>query len=517
MRKLAFLLGWLLSYSCVSRQRHYASFPEKLMLRPAFNPASAMSKGSRATQHSVAHGRQEKKRFILSGSWPPELKPSASRMKGKPVMVQTKLEPFIKQIMEIQAKALGPTHPGTLKSKSLYAKELQAREDWKGAEKLQREVLKARLQQLGLMDEHTLTAQSDLARSVLALGDVAEAEKLCLEALEARTEMLGSEHQDTLTSKHDLAEIMWARDDKLNALQLHNETYAARLSTLGLTHSDTLTSAGSFADILDSLGKENIAKKLRAELMLQDFLKSMGDANSMEKPKDTEIASHMQLDFDEDGLPTVQRFVFVDEPKCIGCTNCAVEARNTFFMEEGAGRARAFAQGQDDQDAVEVAIACCPTDCIKYVDLEDLIILETERSAAQPINPKSIGTTGGRDPGLTSSLPTKAKIDKPWEAPPKRKETSEEEIEEQAQAILNEVFGIYSDDDSISASDANAAAAAESKQHSVDKYIDQMKSIFEDSDMSADPVEPAHALSDTLPSREEFAALFATLEEDNLD
>ena len=87
----------------------------------------------------------------------------------------------------------------------------------------------------------------------------------------------------------------------------------------------------------------------------------------------------MQLDLDDDGNPTQLRFAYVDEAECIGCTYCADVARNTFYMNEDAGRARVFAQGQDDPDVVMEAIECCPVNCISFVDLEDLVILETER------------------------------------------------------------------------------------------------------------------------------------------
>ena len=96
----------------------------------------------------------------------------------------------------------------------------------------------------------------------------------------------------------------------------------------------------------------------------------------MEKRKD--IPSHMQLDLDDDGNPTQLRFAYVDEAECIGYTYCAGVARNTFYMNEDAGRARVFAQGQDDPDVVMEAIECCPVNCISFVDLEDLVILETD-------------------------------------------------------------------------------------------------------------------------------------------
>jgi len=126
--------------------------------------------------------------------------------------------------------------------------------------------------------------------------------------------------------------------------------------------------------------------------------------------KDKSIPSHQQLDYNEDGEPSLLRFVYVDEPECIGCTYCADVARNTFFMEEGAGRARAFAQGGDDPEVVLEAIDCCPVNCISFVDLEDLTILETERDG-ETINQRSAGLRhGDRASTMNRREPTKAKL-----------------------------------------------------------------------------------------------------------
>ena len=82
---------------------------------------------------------------------------------------------------------------------------------------------------------------------------------------------------------------------------------------------------------------------------------------ALEKSKD--VSSHLQLELDADGKPVQLRFAYVDERECIGCTYCASIARNTFFMEEDAGRARVFAQGDDDPEVVMEAIDCCPAKC----------------------------------------------------------------------------------------------------------------------------------------------------------
>ena len=125
--------------------------------------------------------------------------------------------------------------------------------------------------------------------------------------------------------------------------------------------------------------------------------------------KDHNIPSHMQLDLDEEGNPKLMRFAYVDEQECIGCTYCSQVARNTFFMEEEAGRARVFAQGDDDPETVMEAIDCCPVNCISFVDYEDLVTLETERDG-MVIDQRSAGMRHGDSFAAARQGITKAKL-----------------------------------------------------------------------------------------------------------
>lgn len=49
------------------------------------------------------------------------------------------------------------------------------------------------------------------------------------------------------------------------------------------------------------------------------------------------IDSHELVELDNEGEPLYEKFVYVDEHACIGCTNCACVAASTFFMEEEHG------------------------------------------------------------------------------------------------------------------------------------------------------------------------------------
>jgi len=141
--------------------------------------------------------------------------------------------------------------------------------------------------------------------------------------------------------------------------------------------------------------------------LIDALYQGIADTETLEKQ--TEVASHLQLDLDEEGKPKMLRFAYVDELECIGCTYCASIARNTFFMEEEAGRARVYAQGDDDPELVMEAIDCCPVNCISFVDHSDLVILETERDGIN-IDQRSIGTSHGDRFMKSRQSETKAKL-----------------------------------------------------------------------------------------------------------
>ena len=77
------------------------------------------------------------------------------------------------------------------------------------------------------------------------------------------------------------------------------------------------------------------------------------------------------------------RAVFVNECACIGCKQCCHSAPKTFKMDDTFGRARVFAQWDDELEAINVAIESCPVDCIHFVKENNLPILEYAMSKCQ--------------------------------------------------------------------------------------------------------------------------------------
>lgn len=197
----------------------------------------------------------------------------------------------------------------------------------------------------------------------------------------------------------DLAEMSVARDEMEKGKFLHLQVFTDRCKVLGKKDPATLKSAETLSQILEKMGLPDQAERLASRFaeLSQEVAQEEWEEEffgGSEQEFDVNKPSHLQLPVDEDGEPTGLRFLFVDEFSCIGCTWCASIAQNTFMMEESAGRARCYAQGQDDPEDVEDAIATCPVNCISYVDLEDLIILETEREESGGVDPDQISMRG---------------------------------------------------------------------------------------------------------------------------
>ena len=72
------------------------------------------------------------------------------------------------------------------------------------------------------------------------------------------------------------------------------------------------------------------------------------------------------------GGKLVEKAVWVDEAKCIGCKYCVHVASNTFTVDEFHGRSRAIRQDGVTFDVIQEAIDTCPVDCIHWVKFEEL-------------------------------------------------------------------------------------------------------------------------------------------------
>jgi ferredoxin len=132
----------------------------------------------------------------------------------------------------------------------------------------------------------------------------------------------------------------------------------------------------------DSLEKDEVSDSMQAYRVQQ---RDQQDYDTDWK----KVESHTKVQVDEEtGEPVRQQMVYVDEHTCIGCTNCAMVAQSTFFMDEEHGRARVFNQWGDDDETIQIAIETCPVDCIHYIPYDELKRLEIDRRG-QNINFKA--------------------------------------------------------------------------------------------------------------------------------
>lgn len=244
-------------------------------------------------------------------------------------------------------------------------------------------------QEIRYVSPETLATLSDWCQVLLESGNAFHIEcavPLYRVAAEFFSFNLGADHEDTLTIKHGWADALKAHGKLEEAELLHREVLEARNNTLGRMHADTISSKRSLVELLEAKGDEHELQReleqeveqLTREVVSQRLMEQVDYDSVMEyKEKDENRPSHLQLDFDEDENPVLEHFTYVDEIFCVGCNNCWSVAENTFFMNNGV--ARVFSQGGDSPDLIAEAIDTCPVNCIYYVSLEDLIVLETER------------------------------------------------------------------------------------------------------------------------------------------
>ncbi|KAG7348511.1 ferredoxin [Nitzschia inconspicua] len=136
-------------------------------------------------------------------------------------------------------------------------------------------------------------------------------------------------------------------------------------------------------------GFDSATIKNTFNVAVDDSLETKDELSGMKEYRETSylddedwkaVESHTKVEKDpETGEPIRQQMVYVDEHTCIGCTNCAMIAQSTFYMNEEHGRARVFQQWGDDEETIAVAIETCPVDCIHYVPYDELVALEVER------------------------------------------------------------------------------------------------------------------------------------------
>ena len=103
--------------------------------------------------------------------------------------------------------------------------------------------------------------------------------------------------------------------------------------------------------------------------------------------------------------PHVPVALFVDEGLCVGCRACVHAAPATFAMDDSLNVARVATQWNDDEDAIEEAVLCCPKSCIFSVAKAELPMLEWihANQPKQRVTLCSAESMAGKGKGLEES------------------------------------------------------------------------------------------------------------------
>ena len=151
-------------------------------------------------------------------------------------------------------------------------------------------------------------------------------------------------------------------------------------------HPDIAGEAGSDVCIIlneayDVLMNDNTRAAYDAELkvlerMTKEFIKRGAPGDDEDEEQGGYTGEPLSKYKGKDPAAGYPRAVFVNECLCIGCKQCCHSAPKTFAMDEEYGRARVFAQWDDDEEDINVAIESCPVDCIHFVKENNLPILE---------------------------------------------------------------------------------------------------------------------------------------------
>ncbi|HMH11634.1 MAG TPA: serine/threonine-protein kinase [Edaphobacter sp.] len=164
--------------------------------------------------------------------------------------LDSRAQPLLERVVEIQRRELEPERRETLASMSLLASTVSRQGNAVKAEKLARETLDLQRSVLGPENPDTLVSMRRLGDVLLGELGPPEAEKEYREALDIQRRTLGPEHPDTLLSKRRLATALRAELRYDEAEKEFREVFDIQRRTLGPEHPDTLHAMKQLADLL---------------------------------------------------------------------------------------------------------------------------------------------------------------------------------------------------------------------------------------------------------------------------
>jgi len=180
--------------------------------------------------------------------------------------LDSRAQPLLERVVEIQRRVLGPERRETLASMSLLASTVSRQGNVAKAEKMVRETLDIQRRVLG-PDPDTLVSMRRLADALLGELRLPEAEKEYREVLDIQRRTLGPEHPDTLLSERRLATALRAEFRYDEAEKDFREVFDIQRRTLGAEHPDTLHAMKQLADLMIVQGRLAEAEQLNRETL----------------------------------------------------------------------------------------------------------------------------------------------------------------------------------------------------------------------------------------------------------
>jgi tetratricopeptide (TPR) repeat protein len=171
------------------------------------------------------------------------------------------------ELLEDQARLLGPNHPDTLGTQANIGSAHQAMGHLEHALALYAGLLEDQTRLLGPDHPDTLTTRSNIGVAHEAAGHADQALAIYTELLEDQARLLGPNHPDTLGTRSNIGAAHHAAGRLEHALTLYAELLEDQTRLLGPDHPDTLLTRNNIGVAHDDAGRPEQALTHYAELL----------------------------------------------------------------------------------------------------------------------------------------------------------------------------------------------------------------------------------------------------------
>mmetsp|Transcript_7609 Transcript_7609/g.11926 ORF Transcript_7609/g.11926 Transcript_7609/m.11926 type:complete len:287 (+) Transcript_7609:74-934(+) len=155
----------------------------------------------------------------------------------------------------------------------------------------------------------------------------------------------------------DTLAVLQTDESTYNAQEARRADSARMMEEWGF---DASTIAAALNNVVDD---KQPNKEDDEELLLKGMMQGYQEESYVDNYLDPQNAeSHDRVQIDEvTKEPVRSQMVYVDEHACIGCTNCAMVAQSTFFMEEEKGRARSLSSEEMTRPRLRLPLTPVPS------------------------------------------------------------------------------------------------------------------------------------------------------------